>query len=81
MNRILIFQTVFLIHCCRKTDSLQLMRLINTKLILVLHGMAIMTAVAKQYGRAHKAFVIVPLACGIFIDIINSLSIALFAAL
>ena len=43
--------------------------------------MAIMSAVAKQYGRAHKAFVIVPLACGIFIDIINSLSIALFAAL
>jgi ESS family glutamate:Na+ symporter len=43
--------------------------------------MAIMTAVAKQYGRAHKAFVVVPLACGIFIDIINSLAITLFAAL
>lgn len=43
--------------------------------------MAIMTAVAKQYGRAHKAFVIVPLACGIFIDIINSLAIAAFSTL
>ncbi len=43
--------------------------------------MAIMTAVAKQYGRAHQAFVIVPLACGIFVDIINSLAITVFAAL
>jgi ESS family glutamate:Na+ symporter len=43
--------------------------------------MAIMSAVAKQYGRAHKAFVVVPLACGIFIDIINSLAITVFAAL
>lgn len=43
--------------------------------------MAIMTAVAKQYGRAHKAFVIVPLACGIFVDIINSLVITVLAAL
>lgn len=43
--------------------------------------MAIMSAVAKQYGRAHKAFVVVPLACGIFIDIINSLAITLFTAL
>jgi glutamate:Na+ symporter, ESS family len=43
--------------------------------------MAIMTAVAKQYGRAHKAFVIVPLACGVFVDIINALAITVFAAL
>lgn len=43
--------------------------------------MAIMTAVAKQYGRAHQAFVIVPLACGIFVDVINSLAITVFAAL
>lgn len=43
--------------------------------------MAIMTAVARQYGRAHKAFVIVPLACGFFIDIVNSLAITLFPAL
>jgi ESS family glutamate:Na+ symporter len=43
--------------------------------------MAIMTAVAKEYGRAPRAFVIVPLACGFFIDIVNSLGIAVFAAL
>jgi ESS family glutamate:Na+ symporter len=43
--------------------------------------MAIITAVARQYGRAHKAFVIIPLACGFFIDIVNSLTIALFPAL
>lgn len=43
--------------------------------------MAIIAAVAKQYGRAPRALVIVPLACGIFIDIINSLIIAAFAAL
>jgi len=43
--------------------------------------MAILTAVTRQYGRAHRAFVIVPLACGVFVDIINSLAIAGFAAL
>lgn len=43
--------------------------------------MAVMTAVCSKYGRAHGPFVIVPLACGIFIDIINSALIALFAAL
>ena len=43
--------------------------------------MAIMTAVAREYGRAHKAFIIVPLACGMFIDIVNSLAITIFATL
>lgn len=43
--------------------------------------MAIMTAVAKQYGRAPRAFLIVPLACGLFIDIVNFVWIAVFAAL
>ena len=43
--------------------------------------MAIMTAVAREYGRAHKAFIIVPLACGMFIDIVNSLAITMFATL
>lgn len=42
--------------------------------------LAIMTAVAKQYGRAPKAFLVVPLACGIFIDIVNSLAIAIASA-
>ncbi|HRK95699.1 MAG TPA: sodium/glutamate symporter [Rhodospirillales bacterium] len=43
--------------------------------------LAIMAAVATQYGRSQKPFVIVPLACGIFIDIINSTLIAVFAAM
>ncbi len=43
--------------------------------------LAIMAAVATQYGRSQKPFVIVPLACGIFVDIINSTLIALFAAM
>lgn len=43
--------------------------------------MAVMTAVTKQYGRAPRAFAIVPLACGLFIDIVNFVWIAAFAAL
>jgi ESS family glutamate:Na+ symporter len=43
--------------------------------------MALMTAVAGEYGRAHFAFVIVPFVCGFFIDIVNSLVISVFAAL
>jgi ESS family glutamate:Na+ symporter len=43
--------------------------------------MALMTAVAGEYGRAHLAFVIVPAVCGFFIDIVNFLVIGLFAAL
>jgi glutamate:Na+ symporter, ESS family len=34
-----------------------------------------MTAVAKQYGAAHRAFIVVPLVCGFFIDIVNALII------
>ena len=34
-----------------------------------------MSAVAKQYGAAHRAFIIVPLVCGFFIDIVNALII------
>lgn len=41
--------------------------------------LAIMTAVANKYGRAHKPFVMVPLACGIFIDLINSALIGVFS--
>jgi len=40
--------------------------------------MAIITAVARQYGSAHRAFVVIPVACGVFIDITNSLVIRLF---
>lgn len=43
--------------------------------------MALMTAVAGVYGRAHLAFVIVPIVCGFFIDIANFLVISFFVAL
>ncbi len=37
-----------------------------------------MTAVTQKYGAAHKAFIIVPLVCGFFIDIANALIINSF---
>ncbi len=41
-------------------------------------AIANMTAVTQQYGAAHRAFLIVPLVCGFFIDLLNALIIALF---
>jgi sodium--glutamate symport carrier gltS len=40
-----------------------------------------MTAVTKQYGAAHRAFLLVPLVGGFFIDIINALAINFLANL
>ena len=40
-----------------------------------------MTAVAKQYGAAHRAFLLVPLVCGFFIDIANAMAINFFVGL
>lgn len=40
--------------------------------------MANMTAVAKKYGAANKAFIIVPLVCGFFVDIANAIIIKAF---
>ena len=40
-----------------------------------------MTAVAKQYGAAHRAFIVVPLVCGFFIDLVNALIINFFVNL
>ncbi|GAA5218380.1 sodium/glutamate symporter [Corallincola platygyrae] len=37
-----------------------------------------MTAVSQQHGAAHRAFIVVPLVCGFFIDIINALVINFF---
>jgi ESS family glutamate:Na+ symporter len=37
-----------------------------------------MTAVSQQHGAAHRAFIVVPLVCGFFIDIINALIINIF---
>ena len=40
-----------------------------------------MSAVAKQYGAAHRAFIVVPLVCGFFIDLVNALVINFFVGL
>ena len=40
-----------------------------------------MTAVAKQYGAAHRAFIVVPLVCGFFIDLVNAVIINVFVNL
>ncbi len=37
-----------------------------------------MTVVAKRQGAAHKAFTIVPLVCGFFVDIASAVVIKLF---
>lgn len=41
-------------------------------------AIANMTAVAQQYGAASRAFIIVPLVCGFFIDICNAIIISIF---
>jgi ESS family glutamate:Na+ symporter len=41
-------------------------------------AMANMSAVAKRYGASHLAFIIVPLVCAFFIDLVNALLIPLF---
>ncbi len=41
-------------------------------------AIANMTAVTQQYGAAHRAFIVVPLVAGFFIDIVNALVIAAF---
>ncbi|WP_415832045.1 sodium/glutamate symporter [Kerstersia similis] len=38
-------------------------------------AIANMTAVAQQYGAAHRAFIVVPLVCGFFIDLVNAMII------
>jgi len=41
-------------------------------------AMANMSAVSKRYGASHLAFIIVPLVCAFFIDIVNAIFIPLF---
>lgn len=36
-------------------------------------AVANMTAVARSHGAAHRAFIVVPLVCGFFVDIVNAL--------
>ena len=43
-------------------------------------AMANMSAVSKQYGASHLAFIIVPLVCAFFIDIVNAIFIPFFLA-
>ncbi|WP_354622726.1 sodium/glutamate symporter [Psychromonas sp. MME2] len=40
-----------------------------------------MTAVTQQYGAAHRAFIVVPLVCGFFIDLMNAFIINWFVTL
>ena len=41
-------------------------------------AMANMTAVTHRYGNSHLAFVIVPLVCAFFVDIVNAVMIRWF---
>jgi ESS family glutamate:Na+ symporter len=41
-------------------------------------AMANMSAVAQRYGASHLAFIIVPLVCAFFIDLVNALLIPFF---
>jgi len=43
-------------------------------------AMANMSAVTKRYGASHLAFIIVPLVCAFFIDLVNALMIPFFLA-
>ena len=40
-----------------------------------------MTTVTQKYGAAHQAFLIVPLVCGFFIDLVNAVIIGMFSGL
>ncbi|MQU09654.1 sodium/glutamate symporter, partial [Pseudomonas helleri] len=43
-------------------------------------AIANMSAVTREHGNAPRAFIVVPLVCGFFIDLINALVIGLMAA-
>ena len=40
--------------------------------------MANMAAVTQRYGASHLAFIIVPLVCAFFIDLVNAVAIPFF---
>ncbi|UJF17646.1 sodium/glutamate symporter [Vibrio sp. SS-MA-C1-2] len=44
-------------------------------------AMANMSAVAKRYGNSHLAFIIVPLVCAFFIDLVNAVMIPYFLSI
>lgn len=43
-------------------------------------AMANMSAVSQRYGNSHQAFIIVPLVCAFFIDLVNAVMIPFFLA-
>lgn len=43
-------------------------------------AVANMTAVTSTHGAAHRAFIVVPLLCGFFVDLVNALVISVMAA-
>ena len=43
-------------------------------------AVANMTAVTSTHGAAHRAFIVVPLVCGFFVDLVNALVISVMAA-
>jgi Na+/glutamate symporter len=53
---------------------------INSLLDSTPTAMANMSAVAQRYGASHLAFIIVPLVCAFFIDLVNALLIPFFLA-
>ncbi|MFL7052704.1 sodium/glutamate symporter, partial [Vibrio cyclitrophicus] len=40
-----------------------------------------MTAVTHRYGASPQAFIVVPLVCGFFVDLINALVISFFVGM
>ena len=44
-------------------------------------AMANMAAVTQRYGPSHLAFIVVPLVCAFFIDLVNALAIPFFLGL
>jgi ESS family glutamate:Na+ symporter len=42
--------------------------------------MANMSAVTQRFGASHLAFIVVPLVCAFFIDIVNAVLIPFFLA-
>jgi ESS family glutamate:Na+ symporter len=40
-----------------------------------------MTTVTQKYGAAHRAFLIVPLVCGIFNNLVNAVIIDMFSGI
>jgi ESS family glutamate:Na+ symporter len=62
----------------RNFDAVVSARFDGTSLGSAPTAMANMSAVSKQYGTSHLAFIMVPLVCAFFIDIVNAIFILYF---